>query len=129
VAERQAIHPVTAAVEGERLIQLVRSLAEFGALPGGMGVDRQALTPDDLAARRFIVERARAAGAAAFEDEAGSFFLRWPGQYGTPAVATGSHVDSQPSGGSFDGAYGVCAASRCSLRFQRAATDLLGRSR
>ena len=91
MAERQAIHPVTAAVEGERLIQLVRSLAEFGALPGGMGVDRQALTPDDLAARRFIVERARAAGAAAFQDEAGNFFLRWPGQYDTPAVATGSH--------------------------------------
>ena len=61
VAERQAIHPVTAAVEGERLIQLVRSLAEFGALPGGMRVDRQALTPDDLAARRFH-RRARQGG-------------------------------------------------------------------
>jgi Peptidase family M20/M25/M40 len=74
-----------------------------------MGVDRQALTPDDLAARRFIVERARAAGAAAFQDGAGNFFLRWPGQYDTPAVAAGGHVDSQPSGGSLDGAYGVCA--------------------
>jgi beta-ureidopropionase / N-carbamoyl-L-amino-acid hydrolase len=74
-----------------------------------MGVGRQALTPDDLAARRFIVERTRAAGAAAFQDEAGNFFLRWPGQYDTPAVATGSQVDSQPSGGSLDGACGVCA--------------------
>ena len=109
MVEHRAVHPVTAAVEGERLIDLLRSLAAFGALPGGIGVDRQALTPDDLAARRFLVDRARAAGAEAFRDEAGNFFLRWQGRNDTPAIATGSHVDSQPSGGSLDGAYGVCA--------------------
>jgi N-carbamoyl-L-amino-acid hydrolase len=109
VAERQAVHSVTAAVDGERLTKLLRRLAEFGALPGGIGVDRQALTTDDLAARRFLVDRARAAGAEAFRDEAGNFFFRWQGRNDTPPVATGSHVDSQPSGGSLDGAYGVCA--------------------
>ena len=108
-AELGALHPVTEAVEGARLTELVRALAVFGALPGGEGVDRQTLTPDDLAARRLLVDRARAVGAEALRDPAGNFFFRWPGRQDLPAIATGSHVDSQPSGGALDGAYGVCA--------------------
>jgi beta-ureidopropionase / N-carbamoyl-L-amino-acid hydrolase len=91
------------------LTELVHTLAGFGALPEGEGIDRQTLTPDDLAARRFLVDRARAAGAEALRDPAGNFFFRWAGREDAPPVATGSHVDSQPAGGALDGAYGVCA--------------------
>lgn len=108
-AERRAIHPVAAAVDGERLIELVHALAGFGKLPEGIGVDRQALTSEDLAARRFLVERAREAGAEPWRDKAGNFFFRWPGRDQRPPVATGSHIDSQPSAGALDGAYGICA--------------------
>ncbi len=108
-AEPGTIHPVTAAVEGSRLTELVQTVASYGTLPGGEGIERQALTPDDLAARRFLVDRARAAGAEAFRDPAGNFFFRWAGREDAPPVATGSHVDSQPRGGALDGAYGVCA--------------------
>lgn len=108
-SEASSIHPVTNAVDGPRLTELVGALARFGALPGGEGIDRQTLTPADLAARRFLVDRARELGAEPFRDPAGNFFFRWPGRANVPPVATGSHVDSQPSAGALDGAYGVCA--------------------
>lgn len=109
MAERRNVHPVTGAVDGARLTELVQTLAGFGVLPGGEGIDRQALTPDDLAARRFLVDRARSAGAEVLRDPAGNFFFRWAGREQAPPVATGSHVDSQPTAGALDGAYGVCA--------------------
>ncbi|MGH9303963.1 MAG: M20 family metallo-hydrolase [Acidimicrobiales bacterium] len=104
-----AVHPVTEAIEGERLTELVHTLAGFGALAEGIGIDRQALTSEDLAARRFLVDRARTAGAKPFRDPAGNFFFHWAGRSDAHPVATGSHIDSQPSGGALDGAYGICA--------------------
>lgn len=101
---------VAAAVDGARLEDLVRDLSALGGLPGG-GLDRQALTQSDLDARRLVVDRCRSLGARPWRDPAGNFFLRWPAATPDgPPVASGSHIDSQPSGGNLDGAYGVCAA-------------------
>ena len=102
-------HDVAAAVDEKRLGELVDRVGSFGALPGG-GIDRQALTAADLDARRFLVDLARSNGAVAFRDPAGNFFFRWAGRGDAAPVVTGSHCDSQPTAGSLDGAYGVCAA-------------------
>jgi len=99
---------LAAAVDGTRLDAFLAELSTFGALPGG-GLDRQALTRCDLDARRFVVERCRSLGAEAWRDPIGNFFFRWPAGSAGAAVVTGSHIDSQPSGGNLDGSYGVCA--------------------
>ncbi len=105
-----AARDVAGAVDGERLEKFVTELSAYGGLSGG-GLDRQSLTPEDLAARRLVVQRCRSLGAAPWRDAAGNFFLRWPGtDEGEAPVVTGSHIDSQPSGGNLDGSYGVCAA-------------------
>lgn len=96
-------------IEPERLLSLVNDLAAFGATDLG-GVDRPALSPDNLAARRFLVEGARAAGVDVSRDRIANFFFRLPGEHDNLApIGTGSHIDSQPTGGKLDGAYGVCA--------------------
>ncbi|MST33029.1 hydantoinase/carbamoylase family amidase [Acidimicrobiaceae bacterium USS-CC1] len=101
---------VAAAVDGRRLGALIRDVSTLGGLPGG-GLDRQTLTKPDLDARRLMVDRCCSLGAQPWRDPAGNFFLRWPATASDePPVATGSHIDSQPGGGTLDGAYGVCAA-------------------
>jgi N-carbamoyl-L-amino-acid hydrolase len=85
------------------------ALAKHGATAAG-GVNRQALSPEEIAAWRDVIAWGRAAGLAPFTDAAGNLFLRREGTDGKAApVLTGSHLDSQPSGGKFDGVYGVLA--------------------
>ena len=83
-------------------------MAEIGATPGG-GVDRLALTDTDKAARDLFIEWCEAAGCTISIDHLGNIFARRQGKYDRPAVLVGSHLDSQPLGGKFDGAYGVLA--------------------
>ena len=84
-------------------------LAEIGAIAGN-GVNRQALTAGDRAARRLMVGWAAEIGATVSIDEANNLWLRVEGSDASAApVLTGSHLDSQPKGGRFDGAYGVVA--------------------
>ena len=84
-------------------------LAHHGATASG-GVDRQALSTAEIGARRQLIEWARPLGLTVATDPAGNFFLRLEGTLpGAPVVLTGSHLDSQPTGGKFDGAYGVLA--------------------
>lgn len=86
------------------------ALARFGARPDG-GVDRQTLTADEIAARAELVRWGRALGLQPFTDVAANLFLCLPGQDpALPPVLAGSHIDTQPTGGKFDGAYGVLAA-------------------
>lgn len=97
-------------IDAERLWQRLMALAEIGATPGG-GVDRQALCLEETAAWQQLIGWAQRAGAEAFADRAGNLFLRLSGESsGAPAVLIGSHIDTQPRGGRFDGAYGVVAA-------------------
>ena len=86
------------------------ALARHGERPDG-GVDRQALTPAEIEARAELVAWGRALGLDPCTDAAANLFLRLPGREpDLPPVLAGSHIDSQPTGGRFDGAYGVLAA-------------------
>jgi N-carbamoyl-L-amino-acid hydrolase len=100
---------LAAAVDEARQWDRLMALARIGAIPGD-GVNRQALTALDRAARRLIIGWAEAAGAQISVDDAANLWLRVEGLDPTAApVLTGSHMDSQPAGGRFDGIYGVVA--------------------
>ena len=84
-------------------------LAAIGATPKG-GVCRIALTDLDRKGRDFFVNQARQAGCSIRVDAVGNIFARRAGQHNDrPVVMTGSHIDTQPTGGKFDGNYGVLA--------------------
>jgi N-carbamoyl-L-amino-acid hydrolase len=99
----------SAAVSERRQWDRLMAMARFGAIPGD-GVNRACLTRNDRAARRVVIEWAGAAGLSVSIDEAANLWLRREGTDpdATP-VLTGSHMDSQPNGGRFDGIYGVIA--------------------
>lgn len=85
------------------------SLAEIGATAAG-GVCRLALTDEEIAARRLLIDWADSLGLTVFTDDIGNLFFRLSGSDPEAApVVTGSHIDTQPTGGKFDGAYGVVA--------------------
>jgi N-carbamoyl-L-amino-acid hydrolase len=97
------------AVDGERLVRHHRQLAQIGATPDG-GVRREAFTDEDVRARELVIGWAAARGFAVESDPFANMFIRRAGQRpDLPPVVTGSHIDSQPAGGAFDGAYGVLA--------------------
>ena len=96
-------------VNGDRLMSRLMELARIGATPKG-GVCRLALTDLDRQARESVIAWLRAVGCSVRVDQIGNLFARRPGLDSTlPAVATGSHLDTQPTGGKFDGNYGVLA--------------------
>jgi N-carbamoyl-L-amino-acid hydrolase len=96
-------------INAERLWASLMELAKIGATPKG-GVRRLTLTEEDRRARDLFAQWARAAGLAVEVDGIGNVFARRAGtDPSLPPVAMGSHLDSQPSGGKFDGAYGVMA--------------------
>ena len=94
------------------LNHLLAQLAEFGKLANG-GVDRQALSEVELDARAWLITIAKELGCDVYRDAAANLFFRRPGRLGVPPVTTGSHVDTQPSGGNYDGCYGVIAGLVC----------------
>lgn len=97
-------------VDGDRLWQRLMTLAEIGATAGG-GVNRQALSDEEQRAWRQIIEWGSVLGFEPFIDAAGNLFLRLPGEHSqVPPILIGSHLDSQPQGGRFDGVFGVMAA-------------------
>ena len=93
-----------------RLLDDLERLAQFGAGPDG-GVTRFTLSPVFLEARAWLAERMATAGLAARVDGAGNLIGRVGGD--GPAVMVGSHMDTAPSGGRLDGAYGVMAGLEC----------------
>ncbi len=96
-------------IDGARLWQSLMDLAQIGATPKG-GVCRIALTDLDRQGRDLFVQWARGAGCSIRVDAIGNIFARRAGQDdGLPPVMTGSHIDTQPTGGKFDGNYGVLA--------------------
>lgn len=103
IAERAQDH-----VDAARLSASLAALARFGGREDG-GVSRETLTEIDLAARRHLIEQARALGCQVATDDCGNLFFRRPGREALPPVLTGSHADTQPVGGKYDGAYGVLA--------------------
>lgn len=100
---------MTIPVDQRRLWQSIMDMAEIGALPNG-GSCRTALSPEDKAGRDLFVAWCRDAGCTISCDAIGNIFARRAGRDNhRPAVATGSHLDTQPHGGKFDGIYGVLA--------------------
>jgi N-carbamoyl-L-amino-acid hydrolase len=95
-----------AQVDGKRLWGSLIELAQIGATPKG-GVCRLALSDLDGEARRAFVRWCEEAGCAVVVDAIGNIFARRAGRRPElPPVLFGSHLDSQPTGGKFDGAYG-----------------------
>ncbi|SPS00231.1 Zn-dependent hydrolase [Cupriavidus taiwanensis] len=96
-------------IDGQRLWDTLMRLAAIGATPKG-GVCRLALTELDRQGRDFFVAEAKAAGCTVRVDAIGNIFARRAGRDDAlPPVMTGSHIDTQPTGGKFDGNYGVFA--------------------
>lgn len=97
-------------IDAARLWSRLMELGTIGAIPGG-GVNRQALGDAEHEAWRRVIGWAQEAGMEAATDEAANLFLTLPGRDRRLApVLAGSHLDSQPTGGRFDGAWGVLAA-------------------
>ena len=94
-------------VDADRLWLRLMSMAEVAKTPAG-GSNRQALSDDDAAGRELFVRWARRAGCSIETDAIGNLFARRPGvDPEAPPVVLGSHLDTQPTGGRFDGVYGV----------------------
>ncbi len=97
-------------INGERLWQSLMELARIGATPKG-GVARLALTDLDREARDWAVARATEMGMTTAVDRIGNIVMRRSGRDASRSpVMSGSHIDTQPNGGKFDGNYGVLAA-------------------
>jgi beta-ureidopropionase / N-carbamoyl-L-amino-acid hydrolase len=97
-------------VNGERLWDRLMALGGFGATIRG-GVNRQALSDEEVAARAQLIRWGEATGLAPSTDQVANLFLAYTGSDSSlPPILVGSHIDSQPTGGKFDGAFGVLAA-------------------
>jgi beta-ureidopropionase / N-carbamoyl-L-amino-acid hydrolase len=100
---------VALAVNGDRLWASLMRLAEIGKTAKG-GVCRLALTDLDKQGRDLVTSWAREAGMTVTVDKIGNVFMRRKGKNDAlPPVMCGSHIDTQPTGGKFDGNYGVLA--------------------
>jgi beta-ureidopropionase / N-carbamoyl-L-amino-acid hydrolase len=101
-------------INADRLRQSLEGLSVFGRPAGGTfadGVSRIAFTDADIAARNYVVELMRAFGMAPRIDPAGNLFgLRSGSDQNLKPILFGSHIDSVPSGGNFDGDLGSMSA-------------------
>lgn len=109
VSLREDAQDAASRVDRERLWQRHMEMARIGAIPGN-GVNRAAFSIEDIAARKLLLSWAQARNFSVAMDAVGNLFIRRAGSdpHAAP-VMTGSHMDSQPRGGRFDGIYGVLA--------------------
>ncbi len=97
-------------VNGKRLQSTLEAMAKIGGTAGG-GVQRLTLSDEDKQARDLFVNWLREIDCEVNMDEMGNIFGRRPGKNNAlPPVMSGSHIDSQPKGGRFDGILGVMGA-------------------
>lgn len=92
----------------KRLEKLLDDFAQIGRTDNG-GVSRLTLTMLDKQARDLLIQISQSAGFKVRIDAIGNIFIRRDGLKDLPVVMTGSHGDSQPKGGRYDGIYGVLA--------------------
>lgn len=96
-------------INGDRLNQTIARLAQIGKLPDG-GVKRIAYSQEDIEARNLVQYWMQELQMQVRVDAAGNIIGKYPGKFlDLPALATGSHIDTVPCGGHYDGAYGVLA--------------------
>lgn len=96
-------------IDPARLRADIEAVNRFGVEPGRPGLHRVSFSDADMAARRWLMDRMAEAGLAARMDAVGNVIGRWEAGEGA-AVLAGSHLDTVPAGGPFDGALGVVAA-------------------
>jgi beta-ureidopropionase / N-carbamoyl-L-amino-acid hydrolase len=97
-------------IDAERLWDSLMQTAKIGATAKG-GICRLTLTDLDREVRDWLKAQCQALGCAVSVDEVGNMFARRPGKNPIlPPIAMGSHLDTQPTGGKFDGPLGVLAA-------------------
>lgn len=107
MATQSSRPPSRSEVDGDRLWNRLMEMATIAPNADG-GSNRQALTDDDARGRELLLRWASAAGCGHDLDEIGNLFIRRPGlDPDAPPVLMGSHLDTQPTGGRFDGVYGV----------------------
>lgn len=106
------VHTLLAAFDGERLLADLDALGAIGLEPGA-GLQRMAYSAADMTARRWVLTQMQALGLDASIDAAGNVVGYLPGREALPALALGSHTDSVPGGGKYDGALGVLGALAC----------------
>ncbi|MGK9236605.1 Zn-dependent hydrolase [Inquilinus limosus] len=94
-------------IDPQRLWDAIMETAEFGKTPKG-GVKRLTLTDLDKQVRDWFRRQCEAVGCTVTVDEVGNMFARRPGRDNSlPPICVGSHLDTQPTGGKFDGILGV----------------------
>lgn len=93
------------------IITRLQQLAQIGKHEHG--INRPLLTPQEREARELFVQWANEGGYTVSQDRVGNIFARY-GDAEAPPILTGSHLDTVPTGGAYDGAYGV-AAGLCAL--------------
>lgn len=109
-ASTVAEEPVSSNVSAARMAERIAALSEFGANPEG-GVSRVAFSEADIAGRGYIKALMREAGLVVRVDTAGNIIGRREGsEPDLPAIMFGSHIDSVPGGGNYDGDVGVIGA-------------------
>ncbi len=114
----------TPATNGDRLWADIVSTARFGAADKG-GVTRLTLTEEDRQVRDWFVAECRALGCTVEVDGIGNIFATYAGEdMSLPAIAVGSHLDTQPQGGRFDGILGVLAGLEVLRTLKESATRL-----
>src|SRR5512138_1542965 len=111
-------------IDKRRLEQSIEELGRIGQTPRG-GLTRLALSDDDKRGRDWMVARMREAGLCVTVDQMGNIFGERPGEPGLPPVMIGSHADSVPTGGKYDGQLGVL----CGLEVICALNDAKTRTR
>jgi N-carbamoyl-L-amino-acid hydrolase len=99
-------------LQSERLLADLDALAQIGRGSNG-ALNRVAYSPADQAGRAWVAEQMRALGLQVRVDAAGNTIGRYAGSADLPPIALGSHTDTVPNGGSYDGALGVVAALAC----------------
>ncbi len=103
----------TLTVNSGRLEQRIEKLAEYGKTPEG-GVNRVAFSDEDIQSRQYILSLMKEAGLKIHIDEAGNIIGRREGTNPSlPPIVFGSHTDTVPHGGKYDGAVGVLGAIEC----------------
>lgn len=99
-------------IDIDRLRAEMTALGEIGRIDGAPGISRSGYSDADMAAREFMAERMARLGLIVSRDAVGNVSGLWLTGNG-PSVMLGSHLDTVPMGGFFDGALGVCAAMEC----------------
>lgn len=101
--------PETLAIDTARLRDDIEAVNAIGRIEGRPGINRISFSREDMEGRHWLMQRMAEAGLAVRMDGLGNVFGRWEAGRGA-AVLAGSHLDTVPEGGPFDGTLGVLAA-------------------